>query len=438
MKSLQELVHSNLQGQREGIYSLCSANRFVLEAGVIQAELDGTQACIESTSNQVNQFGGYMGMTPADFAAFVRGMASDMGFPGGQVILGGDHLGPHVWRDQPADIAMGKAAQLVGDCVRSGYVKLHLDASMRCAGDPGGTGVALTQEVVAARTADLCRAAEAAWRSLPPGRPAPLYVIGTEVPVPGGEENAGVSGVSVTRAHDLEHWVSLAREAFLARGLEPAWERVIAVVVQPGVDFGDDWILEYDPEKARELRDCVERGRGFVLEAHSTDYQPAAALAQLVEDHFAILKVGPWLTFAFREAVFSLAAMEEEWLAARRGAECSHVREALERVMLEHPDHWKDYYRGDDAARRFARKYSYSDRSRYYWARPEVQQALKTLLSNLTRHPVPLALLSQYMPAQCLKVREHRIFNVPADLIHDKIQEVLGIYAAACGAPAPS
>jgi D-tagatose-1,6-bisphosphate aldolase subunit GatZ/KbaZ len=153
----------------------------------------------------------------------------------------------------------------------------------------------------------------------------------------------------------------------------------------------------------------------------------------MVEDHFAILKVGPWLTFAFREAVFALAEMEQEWLSDRKGVFLSRVREALDQAMLENPAHWEKYYHGDQADLRFARRYSYSDRSRYYWTRPEPRKALQILVGNLSEHPVPLTLLSQYMPAQYQAVRERRIKNTPGDLIHDKILEVLDIYASACG-----
>ncbi len=435
LKTFQELVRSNRQGARVGIYSLCSANRYVLEAGMIQARKDNAFACIESTSNQVNQFGGYMGLTPAEFADYVEGVSRGIGFPVDRILLGGDHLGPHVWQNEPAASAMAKARQLVRDCVRAGYAKIHLDASMRCADDPGGACNPPAEEVVAARMADLCAAAEAARAELPSGSRAPMYVIGTEVPIPGGEHEPSSGSVAVTRVADVERTIALARDAFRARGIESAWERVIATVVQPGVDFSDCWVLEYDREKACALTDYLEKNWNLVYEAHSTDYQPPRALKELVEDHFAILKVGPWLTFAFREAVFALAAMEEEWLAGQRNVSFSQVREVLDRAMLENPAHWVKHYRGNEAEQRFARKYSYSDRSRYYWARAEVQQALQILVTNLTKHPIPLTLLSQYLPAQYQRVRERRIGNTPSDLIHDKILEVLKIYAAACGMP---
>ncbi len=399
---------------------------------MLQAKRDQALLLIESTSNQVNQFGGYTGQTPIDFAAFVRDLARSSKFPPGNIVFGGDHLGPQVWRKEGSASAMEKACVLVRDCVLAGYTKIHLDASMHLAGDPGDPHLPLADEIVSARAAELCAAAEAAHQQLSPDSPAPLYVVGTEVPIPGGEQ-LDSHAPKATRTADLQNTLRLAEAAFHSRGLQAAWERVIAVVVQPGVEFGDSSVFPYDSQKAAQLSRFIEQHWQGVYEAHSTDYQTASALRELVRDHFAILKVGPWLTFAFREAVFALAAIEEEWLGNRPDLHTSGVREELERAMLQDPSHWKSYYQGDDATLRIARKFSYSDRSRYYWPQPSVAKAVQQLVANLSAHPAPLPLLSQYLPNQSEAVREGRLPNLPVNLIRDKIREVIDIYARACG-----
>ena len=427
--TLLEMVELNRAGERAGIYSICSADRFVLEAGMTQAARDGTIVCIESTCNQVNQSGGYTGMTPAAFRAFVGAVATDMGFPQERIVLGGDHLGPHVWRDESAASAMAKARELVRACVLAGYTKLHLDTSMRCADDPGGS---LDELVVTERAAELCRAGEEARAELPEGASAPVFVIGTEVPIPGGE-HADTAGPSVTRVQDVERTMTLTRETFERQNLHEAWERVIGLVVQPGVEFGDAVVFDYDRDRARELAACVARYPHLVFEAHSTDYQTADALGRLVEDHFAILKVGPWLTFAMREALFALERIEEELLAGDNAAEPSRLRDVLEATMRAHPEHWEPYLRGDAREVRLARAFSYSDRARYYWPRPELREALARLLENLSGREIPTTLLSQYLPAQCAAVRGGALRARPVDLVRHKVLEVADLYAAACG-----
>ena len=432
---LAEILNENHRGRAVGVYAICSANRFVLEAGMQRAQRNGSLLLIESTSNQVNQFGGYTGQTPGQFASFIRKIAADLDYPAERIVLGGDHLGPHVWRKEGGPAAMQKAAHLARACVLAGYTKIHLDASMHLAGDPGDASAPLAEKIVSERAADLCKAAEAAHSELPHGSPAPLYVIGTDVPIPGGELS-DARAPEPTRPEDLGQTVQLTKRAFGARGLEAAWERVIAVVVQPGVEFGDATVFPYLPEKAHPLSRFVDTEWQGIYQAHSTDYQTPAALLRMVRDHFAILKVGPWLTFAFREAVFALAAIEEEWLGNRAGIVISRVREALDDAMLANPEHWKNHYRGDEAALRFARKYSQSDRSRYYWTQPNVLVALQRLLGNLTLHPPPVSVLSQFLPGQVAAVRAGEIANNPVALIHSRIQEVIDHYVRACGSEA--
>lgn len=432
---LREILAANRRGKGLGIYSICSANRFVLESAMLQAARDHSLLLIESTSNQVNQFGGYTGQTPAEFARFVQELAKGMRFPPANLILGGDHLGPHVWRKEVAEMAMGKAREMVAAYVQAGFRKIHLDASMPCADDHVKAGEGLAEEIVSARAADLCQAAEEAHSKIGTGAAAAVYVIGTEVPIPGGEES-GSRAPEVTRAKAVAHTLEVAKKEFRKRGLENAWERVIALVVQPGVEFGDSSIFAYNAKKANPLSGFLKRGWDGVYEAHSTDYQSRIALRQMVLDHFAILKVGPWLTFAFREAVFALAAIEKELLSGKAGVTLSCLPEVLEAAMLENPVHWKGYYHGEENALRIARKYSYSDRARYYWPQPAVATALQELFGNLTTYTAPVSLLSQYLPKQANAMREGALANQPAQLIRHKILEVLEHYAYACGGSA--
>ena len=207
---------------------------------------------------------------------------------------------------------------------------------------------------------------------------------------------------------------------------------MIGIVVQPGVEFGENLIFEYDRRKALTLSSALPKHFALVYEAHSSDYQRPGALAQMVEDHFAILKVGPWLTFAFREAVFALSAIEREWLGHQGGVRISQVQEALEAAMLHNPIYWRSYYRGTEDETRLARAYSYSDRCRYYWRDAAVQQELARLRANLDSSPPPLTLVSQFLPLQYDAIRSGRIQARAEDMIQEHVRIVLRIYAGAC------
>ncbi|HSD26642.1 MAG TPA: class II D-tagatose-bisphosphate aldolase, non-catalytic subunit [Vicinamibacteria bacterium] len=423
---LAALVRAQDRGLARGIPSVCSAHPVVLEAAFEHALEDGGTVLVESTSNQVNQEGGYTGVRPGEFVAFVHGLAEEAGLPANRLILGGDHLGPHPWKAQGAAIAMARAAEMVRQYVAAGYTKIHLDASMACADDPEAP---LDDAVAAARTGDLAAAAEGALSGRPSGAPAPVYVVGTEVPPPGGQQGEH-EGPAVTRVEDAGRTLDLVREAFGRRGLDRAWDRVLALVVQPGVEFGDEAVYRYRPGAAAGLK-ALAKARGIVFEAHSTDYQDEGALRGLVADRFAILKVGPELTFAFREAVFALEQVERELLAPRTSDRLSGLSQALEDAMLRDPRHWRPYYAEDDEEAGLQRRYSLSDRCRYYWPCPEVQDALRRLLANLEGRRLPRGLLRQYLPDGVAAADEGRPV-LPGFLVRNHVRRVLARYARAC------
>lgn len=422
MSAVQSLIATHRRGEIVGLYSVCSSNEQVLLAAMQVARQYGTDLLIEATSNQVDQFGGYTGMTPVQFRAYVEALAGARGFPADRLILGGDHLGPNAWQSLPADEAMAHARDLIAAYVAAGFHKIHLDCSMSCAGDPHP----LPDEAVAARSAELARVAERTARDA--GLPPPVYVIGTEVPVPGGEASLD-DGLAVTTPAAAARTLEIHRQAFAAPDLAAAWERVIALVVQPGVDFDHTSVHAYAPEAAAALSDFVATQPRIVFEAHSTDYQTEEALHALVRDHFAILKVGPAATFAYREALFALAAIEDELLPAEQR---SRLPEVLDRCMVDNPRHWQRHYRGDAHALRLLRRYALSDRCRYYWGEPEVKAAVERLVDNLRRHVPPMILLSQFMPEQQREVEAGRLDADPLALVRHRIALRLAEYARAC------
>lgn len=423
MKHLTDMVEQHKRGDANGIYAVCSAHPLVLESALRFAQQHQTPLLIEATSNQVDQYGGYTGMTPADFRGFVCQLADQLNFPPSMLILGGDHLGPNRWQKLPSAEAMAHADDLIKSYVAAGFKKIHLDCSMSCADDP----IPLTDAIVAARAARLAKIAEETCREHF-GESDLVYVIGTEVPVPGGAHET-LTELAVTTPKAAQDTLQAHKDAFAALGLSDIWPRIIALVVQPGVEFDHTNVIDYQPQKAVALSKMVEAYDTLIYEAHSTDYQTPHALRQLVVDHFAILKVGPALTFALREALFSLAAVEEELLPAKA---CSGLRHVLENVMLDRPEYWQSHYHGDGNARRLARGYSYSDRVRYYWPDKHIDSAFDNLVRNLADDPIPLPLISQYLPLQYAKVREGTLKATPRELIIDHIQDILRQYHDAC------
>lgn len=415
--NFDEMIREQKRGKRRGITSICSANPWVIRTALSNFE----SVVIEATCNQVNQFGGYSGMTPADFTVFVKKIARENNIPEEGVMLGGDHLGPNVWKSESASQAMQKSEILIRDYVRAGFLKIHVDCSMPLGDDKI---IPLPPDLVAERTAHLIRVAE---DSVEAGQPKPRYVIGTEVPVPGGAYQEE-EDFHVTRVEDLKDTLEISQRAFHQAELESAWERILAVVVQPGVEFGNDYVIQYDRSLVKNLTKLIEL-QPFVFEAHSTDFQNRLALRNLVEDHFAILKVGPALTFSFREAVFSLAIIEEELIPKIHR---SNLIKIIDDEMLRNPKHWQGYYSLDEENMNLARKYSLSDRIRYYWDSPVVKDALYRLFQNLSNKRVPVSLLHQHGIARDEDLEKYWTILKPQEIIKTRIESVLSDYLSAC------
>jgi len=415
MIKIHSQINRNRAGESVGLPCFCTANEQVLRSVLQYAQANHVPAVIEATCNQVNQEGGYTGMTAADFCAWISSLTKEYNVDPETIILGGDHLGPNPWRHLPAAEAMAKADVLVRDYAAAGFKKIHLDASMACGGEPTPSF-----ELVAERAARLCKIAE----SHSPHVDQLIYIIGTEVPIPGGETD-DMDSLTVTSVERLTETIETHQEAFEREGLTHVWPKIVSVVTQPGVDFSHTAIHRFEAEKAQQLAAAVKDINNMTFEAHSTDYQPSEALAELVSTHFFFLKVGPELTFRMREAVFALAHIENHLLPDQ---DKSGLVSVIDQAMRDNSDHWAPYYRGDTDEINQLKHFSYSDRIRYYWAVPEVRNALKKLLSNLNNRTLPETIVSQYFPE-----REFGSLNVSADtLVADHISLCTDRYYKAC------
>lgn len=428
MNVLLDLPRLN-RNSNVGIYSACSANEYVIKAVLLNAKRHNTIAVIEATANQCNQFGGYTGMTPLDFRNYVYNISQEVGFDTDKIVLGGDHLGPLTWVDIDVSDAMKNASQLIYDYVYAGYTKIHIDTSMKLKGD-----LELTDEVISERSAILAKSALKAYEDLKQRDNKaifPVFIIGSEVPIPGGsQEQEDI--VEITKVSSLRNTLECFKEKYQKHGVTEIWDNIIAVVVQPGVEFGDDTIIEYNRDLAKELVDSLKQNSNIVFEGHSTDYQTRYKLKQMVEDGIAILKVGPGLTFAFREALYSLALMESVIYNTELET-TSGLIQVFETQMNEVPNNWKNYYSGSDRELFIARSYSFSDRIRYYIPNQNVQNAIEKLLKNLSAVDIPLSLISQYAPVQYNNIRKGKIEKNAEAILIDRIDNVLDDYIFAIG-----
>lgn len=428
MNQIKGMVNRYKNGKIEGVFSVCCSNSYVIEAAMSRLLDKDIPLVVEATANQVDQFGGYTGMTPQDYVNYIYKLADKVRFPKERIILGGDHLGPLTWKNIDAGEAMNNAKKLIKEYVLAGFTKIHIDTSMPLLGDIEGN--IFGDDLIAYRAAELCKIAEKAYLSLKKDNENaihPVYIIGSEVPIPGGAQEEE-EGPTVTKIEDFKRTIETFKNTFYAFGLEEAFQYVVGIVVQPGVEFGSSDIWDYNRKEARDLSNALKDYPNLVFEAHSTDYQTPKALRQMVEDGFAILKVGPAFTYGFREAVFALNQIENEMFRSDSNIELSKFIDVLDYSMEKEPKDWINHYIGSESKIKLERKYSLSDRARYYMPKKEVNLALEKLINNLSNIEIPITLISQFMHEQYKKVRNGELSPKAEELLKDRICEYIDDY----------
>ncbi len=399
---LRNIIARNRAGATAAIPSVCSAHPDVLEASLRLAMRLGRPVVIEATSNQVNQDGGYTGMRPADFITYVHRIADGIGADRDAILFGGDHLGTQVWRKGAADQAMEKARRLVADYVAAGFSKIHLDCSEGCAGEAAQLDDALTAE----RSADLARTCVSVDADL-------MFVVGTEVPPPGGarvDEDGDIPATTpqAARATLGAHDAAFGEMKDLIGGL----------VVQPGVEFSPTAVHHLPMSRDPALKQAIADRPTVCLEAHSTDYQHDAVYPRLAELGFAFQKVGPALTFAYRKALYAL-----DQLGETKGA----LVEVVEAAMRDNPTYWQGHYSGDAPTVKHQRHFGLADRVRYYWPVPSVQAAVADLLDRIDDRIAETDLVAAF-DKDVLDRAEHIPGVLAKRLIHAQIECALAPY----------
>jgi D-tagatose-1,6-bisphosphate aldolase subunit GatZ/KbaZ len=193
-------------------------------------------------------------------------------------------------------------------------------------------------------------------------------------------------------------------------------------VVQPGLEFAPAQVIQFDMSQPNLLSSVLENHPNLCFEAHSTDYQAPEVYPELGRRNFAILKVGPALTFAWREALYALSHVDQ-W---QNGT--SHISELMEGIMTETPHAWHSHYHGKPAHQKLMRHFGLADRIRYYWTNPKARQAVDDLKSRIDTTPPPAPLLSQYLPQATIRRAEALPLPRAETLLVAHVQEALMPY----------
>jgi len=422
---LIDIMEANRGGERKGIYAVESQNPTVQEAYLRQALGDGSPALFEICAEMLDLHGQSGKILPDDFIANVKRSAGKTGFPRDRLFFGVNDLSPSLWKDESIESALKKTRAFISALISLGFNKLGIHAAIPLKGDLADQQ--LSQEVIIAREAALYQAAEGAAAALP-DEEKPLYVIDLH---PG----QGMTEDQDNMAHKEDVKIAIDRfaETAVAAGLPEMRERLLAVRIILGAGYNSEKVIPFGSSLLKELGGCVYGDKPVLLEALRTDFQPQMILDQLVDNHFAILSVGPELTYTMREVLFSMAMMENETMLGKPGVYLSNFIIELDRAMQSAPQHWEKYYSGNGFEQMIARKYSLYDRSRFYWEDKNVRKMKKRLFDNLIKYPIPLTVMRQFMPRQYERVAAGELENKPDALVMDAVRHALCRYSRACG-----
>ena len=196
---------------------------------------------------------------------------------------------------------------------------------------------------------------------------------------------------------------------------------------KPGVEFDNDGVIEFVSEKARALSETILQYKRIVFEGHSTDYQTPYSLRKMVESGVFILKVGPELTFAYREALTGMEKILNE-INGYHG-----FSDALLTAMNDNDANWHNHYVNNAKTLQIYQQYSFSDRCRYYLGDIRVKKAIEELKDRFNKSTIPLFLVHQFLPFQYCKIRDCNMkLNFDA-IVDDMVSLVLDNYRYASG-----
>jgi D-tagatose-1,6-bisphosphate aldolase subunit GatZ/KbaZ len=398
----------------KAIPSFCTSNIFVLKSLLSFCKKKKLPILIETTSNQVNQHGGYSGNKPKDFIRKMNNLAKKMQFNKKNIFYGGDHLGPLPWKLSNSSVALKKSIELVNLYIAAKYQKIHIDTSIECNDDK-----TLTNKEVFLR-------AQYILKKLKNKRiiKNTFLVFGTEVPLAGGNNNKKIKSTMFKKIIDEYNNFSKLLK------FENLPIKNFGLVIEPGMKFMHKNVTK-PYLKNFKLKKLFSKKNNFFYEAHSTDYQSFITLRNLVKNNFKILKVGPELTFNLLKSFLFMEKVEKKKYSKR-----SNFKKTILDEMFTSDQYWRDYFK--NVSKKELKKNiinSYYDRTRYYLDNKKVLNSIKVLENNINRidQKQIIQLLTKEKKNKNLygiKYYNYKNFDL---IVSNYLNEIFTKYYKACG-----
>ena len=350
------------------IFAACPNSRAVIRASICAAKRNKGPIKFAATLNQVDQDGGYTGMTQKQFVETIRKEAERVNFTG-PVIIAIDHGGPWLRDNQRTEKwslqkTMNWVKKSFTDAIDAGYDLIDVDPTIDM---ELAEGEMISIGVVVDRTVELIKHCEIHRRewALPPVS----YEVGTE------EVHGGLADLKVFR-----EFFELMKQGLATVGLADVWP--CFVVGKVGTDLHTTM---FDPDTARTLTGIAAE-YGSLIKGHYTDNvenpegYPATGMGAA--------NIGPEFTEREYDALEELDTLEQKMAGEGKIEEKSGMIASLWKAVID-SGRWTKWVSGNESPDDFA---SISDERqqwlvktgcRYIWEVPAVMAAREKLYQNL-------------------------------------------------------
>lgn len=368
-KLLDRVQELTAQGHKPmTLLAVCPNSPAVIKAAFRAAKRNNAPIMFAATLNQVDNDGGYTGMTQKDFVRVMRVEAKRNNFTG-PYIAAIDHGGPWLKDIQtlemwPYEKAMDAVKKSYEAALLAGYELIHVDPTV----DrflPKGEIIKI--EVVAARTIELITHIENFRKER--GLPRIAYEVGTE------EVHGGLADMSV-----FNKFLDLLKEGLEKNGCADAWP--CFVVGKVGTDLHTTF---FDPVVAKQLTSTVAKYGSFIKGHYTDDVENPE---EYPLSGMGAANVGPEFTVAEFNALEELEAVENKLYDEGNVAMHSNMIAILKKLVID-SGRWKKWVHGDESPDDFEsitpdrQRWLMQTGARYIWQKPEAVAARQTLYSNL-------------------------------------------------------
>jgi len=360
-------------GVSRTLLAVCPNSLSVIKAAFRAAKRNNSPIMFAATLNQIDNDGGYTGITQFEFINMLRIEAENLNYKG-PYIAAVDHGGPwlkdiQVKEKWDLDKAMSAVKKSFEDSISAGYDLIHVDPTVDIHIAKGNS---IDIKVVAARTVELINHCETYRKKI--NKPSISYEVGTE------EVHGGLANETV-----FDSFIRELRLGLKQVNLEDIWPTFI--VGKVGTDLHT---TTFDKKMASKLTEKV-RPLGSYIKGHYTDWVENPKDYPLCG--IGAANVGPEFTISEYNGLIELEDIEKIFYKQGKVAKLSNIKNTLWRLVYQ-SNRWQKWLSESEQNQTFdelidsRKEWLIQTGCRYIWQHSEAIAARSLLFNNLIRNGI--------------------------------------------------